>query len=326
MFTTLAYETTSSHLQDGVGSLESVVTKYIVISPVKDEEKYVETTIKAVVGQTLRPYRWVIVNDGSTDGTAGIIEEYARKFDWIRPLTRHHNAPRQPGGAVIRAFNDGLESVVGEPTDFIVKMDCDIELPPGYFESLLGKFEADPTLGIASGVYLEESGSNWMAVEMPSYHAAGACKVVRADCFGQIGGFVESRGWDTVDEIKAQVLGWKTRHFEELKFRHLKKEGSSIGAIATSVMHGEVFYLTGGGILFFAMKVLHRMVFDKPVLLSGLALLCGYLKLVLRGEQKLVSRTEGRLYSRLLRRRLWRGLSSASRKGMVNPPQVRSCE
>ena len=120
---------------------------------------------------------------------------------------------------------------------------------------MMARFADNPSLGIASGVYLEQEQGSWVAIEMPPYHAAGACKMMRSDVFRQIGGFVQSRGWDTVDEIRAQGLGWKTQHFEDLQFRHLKREGSGIGPVPTSVMHGEVYYLTGGGKLFFVLKV-----------------------------------------------------------------------
>jgi len=191
-----------------------------------------------------------------------------------------------------------------------VKLDCDVELPPSYFENLIARFAADPALGIASGIYLEKEQGQWQPVEMPHYHAAGACKMIRTECFREIGGFVESRGWDTVDEIRAQVLGWKTQHFTDLQFHHLKREGSGIGPLATSVMHGEVYYLTGGGKLFFLLKVLHRVVCDKPFLASGLALVWGYVKTMLSGEGKLVSSEEARFYARLLNRRMWSGLAA----------------
>ena len=93
---------------------------------------------------------------------------------------------------------------------------------------------------------------------MPSYHAAGASKMVRRLCFEQIGGFVAARGWDTVDEIRAVAAGWRTGHCKELKMKHWKREGSGIGAIRTHFMHGEIYYRTGGSRTFFVLKVLHR--------------------------------------------------------------------
>jgi len=288
--------------------------KYIIVSPVKDEQKSLARTIQSVVSQTVRPHKWVIVDDGSTDATPQILKRFAEQHEWIQVVRRETNASRQPGGAVIQAFRQGFEAVKDQPFDFIVKLDCDVELPTSYFEFLLARFEESPVLGITSGVYQEFEAGEWQLIPMPSYHAAGASKMMRAECFHQIGGFVVSRGWDTVDEIKAQVLGWQTRHFHELIFSHLKKEGSGIGSVKTNAMHGEVYFLTGGGLFFFLLKVLHRMLSEKPYFSGGLALLGGYMRARLSGEKRLVSHKEAQFYSKQLNRRIWDGLMSRLRR------------
>jgi biofilm PGA synthesis N-glycosyltransferase PgaC len=279
---------------------------YVIVSPVKNEERYVEATLQSVLSQTVKPVRWIIVDDGSSDRTPEILRRYAQQADWIHILRLDHTQSRQPGTPVVYAFRRGFELVRPETAQFVVKLDCDVKLPPDYFELLLARFAEDPELGIASGIYLEEQdGNSWQPVPMPSYHAAGASKMMRADCYRQIGGFVQSPGWDTVDEIRAEVRGWKTRHFEEIRFHHLKREGSGIGSLATSVMHGRVYYLTGGGKLFLLLKILHRMISERPYLLSGLALLWGFLKTMFSGQRKLVTSEEARFYARRLNRRIW---------------------
>ena len=284
-------------------------TKYIIISSVKDEEKYIETTIHAVLRQTARPSKWVIVDDGSRDRTPSIVDKYSRRFDWITVLTLARESGRDPGSAIIRAFEAGYRLVQDVDFDFVVKLDCDLDFAPDYFQRLIDKFHQDSALGIASGTYLEKSNSRWLKVPMPAYHAAGASKVVRAKCFREIGGFIPSPGWDTIDEIRALMKGWKTRHFEELSFYHLKDEGSGIGFARTSFMHGEIHYLAGGGPLFFLLKFLHRLVFGRPFLLGGIAMLLGYLKPLISGRQRLVTRTEASFYRHLLNKRIARGLA-----------------
>ncbi len=285
--------------------------RYVIVSPVKDEERYVEKTLRAMIRQTVKPSRWVIVDDGSQDGTPQILQCHAKDCSWIHVVTLPRKTARQPGAPVIRAFHAGFECLGNEHFDFVVKLDCDLEFEADYFEQLLGRFQQDPRLGIASGIYLEETNQEWVPIQMPAYHAAGACKVIRARCFEEIGGFVAERGWDTVDEIRAQVRGWKTRHFEEIQFYHLKTEGSGIGDQRTNVMHGEVYYLTGGGTLFLLLKVLHRMVLGKPFILGGLALLWGYLKPRLSRKQILLNGAEVRFYRRLLNQRIWNRLVKA---------------
>jgi glycosyltransferase involved in cell wall biosynthesis len=279
-------------------------TRYIIVSPVKDEERFVEFTLRSVTSQSLKPIGWLIVNDGSEDRTAEIVNRYAASHPFIRMVSNPRTGIRQTGSAVMRAFNFGLEFIRGKPYDFIVKLDCDLSFEPDYFEKLLQRCSGDPRLGIASGIYLEQERSGaWRPVPMPAYHAAGACKVIRRRCFEEIGGFIVGAGWDTVDEIRATTRGWKTLHFPDLKMKHHKPEGSGIGAIQTGIMHGEIYYLTGGSKLFFLLKVIHRLG-TKPYVAGALALLRGYLKAMWKRKIPLVTEAEARCYKSLLLGRL----------------------
>ena len=277
---------------------------YIVVSPAKDEAAQIGQTLESMIRQTIRPLRWVIVDDGSRDGTSEIAEGYAKKYDWIRVHRLESGAARKLGSGEIQAFAEGLGLAKDLKSDYIVKLDCDIEFPSDYFESLFSKFKNDDRLGIASGQYCEKGAKGWAAVEMPPYHAAGASKVVRADCFHQIAGFPMSPGWDTADEIKAQFRGWKTCHFTDIKFYHLRKEGSASGSIRTNLLHGEVYYACGGGPSFFAFKTLHRMAMERPFFIGGLAMLWAYLSCHLMRKPRLVDHAEARFYRRTLNRRV----------------------
>lgn len=278
--------------------------RYLIVSPVKDEGRYVERTLRSVAAQTVLPIRWILVDDGSSDETPAILARHARDCPWITVVTRRNGELRQPGSSVMNAFYCGLERAASLDFDYIVKLDCDVELPRDYFERLFEQFERDPQLGIASGVYLEEGARGWHPIAMPDYHAAGASKVIRAPCFAAIGGFVRDRGWDTVDEVRAQVRGWRTRHFSDLRFRHLKREGSGIGRLRSDAMHGDVYFLTGGGPLFLLFKVVHRMIAGRPPLIGGLAMLLGYVRSWISGRERLVSPAEAQHYRRLLNQRL----------------------
>jgi hypothetical protein len=235
------------------------------------------------------------------------VARYAAKHSWIvlHRLSSEHD--RDPAAPVAQAFNTGLGLVPDQDFEFVVKLDCDVELSPDYFERMLHHFEEDPSLGIASGIYVEQAANGeWTPVPMPVYHACGASKVMRKACFNDIGsGFAVVRGWDTLDEIQAQVLGWKTRHFPDLVFQHLKPEGSGAGFLVTNIMHGEIYYLTGGGPLFLAFKVLHRICTGRPRVVGGLALAFGYLRFMILGKKRIVTPEQARYYRRLLTSRLF---------------------
>ncbi|GFO55353.1 glycosyl transferase family 2 [Geomonas sp. Red276] len=280
--------------------------RYVVVTPVKDEASYVVETLESVCRQTLKPARWVIVDDGSRDETANVVRRYAARHDWIELVLVKNNATRFPGPPVVAAFNRGAQRVASLDYDFIVKLDGDLRLSADYFERLVGRFLDDPTLGIASGVYLEKEGAGWSVVRMPAYHAAGASKMIRRRCFEEIGGFSPTLGWDTVDEIKALTRGWKTAHFADLPFQHLKGEGSGIGKLKTSMLHGRIFYLTGGRADLFLFKALKRMLVGWPPILHGILMMWGYLTAA-GTEKRLVTRDEAARYNALLAERLKRG-------------------
>jgi glycosyltransferase involved in cell wall biosynthesis len=274
-----------------------------LISAVKDEARFIEATINSVVRQRLLPTRWVIVDDGSRDETVALVRRHQAQHSFIEVVMHDRAGQRHPGSRVIHAFNRGLERV-RDPFDFVVKLDCDLTFSDDYFVTLLARFAQNPRLGIASGIYLEASGTGaWRHVPMPSYHAFGACKVVRRECFGDIRGFLTVPGWDTVDEIKAWRCGWETRHFSDLQVRHHRPEGTGIGRLRTSWMHGQIFYRTGGDPLFFAFKAARRAV-GAPPLAGALALVGGYGAAFLNRMPRLVTDDEARHYRRLLRQRL----------------------
>jgi glycosyltransferase involved in cell wall biosynthesis len=249
--------------------------------------------------QTLLPALWIIVDDGSIDRTAEILSTYENKAPWMRVIRRERSGGRQLGTAEIVAFNAGYSALQNVEYEYIVKLDCDVLLPPNYFERLLERFNGSPQLGIASGVYLEDTAGTWHPIQMPAYHAAGASKVVRRECFEQIGGFVAVRGWDTVDEIKAVASNWRTCHFEDIYFYHLKPEGSGSGWRSTQVLHGEAYYRYGGSKFIFFLKVLQRSFVAKPIVLGAAAMTYGYLKLFFTGQPKLVTPAEACVYRKL---------------------------
>lgn len=251
--------------------------KYVIITPVRDEEKLVRHTLEFVTAQTIQPAEWVIVDDGSTDDTGRIIDEYAKQFSWIQTIHRPNRGFRQPGGGVIDAFNDGFNRLRTKEWEFIVKLDGDLTFSPAYFQKCLEHFANEPRLGIGGGDIYHSLGGKLKLEVNPRFHVRGATKIYRRACWEAIGGLRAVVGWDTIDEVKANMLGWKTYSFRELHLLHHRSTGSAEGLVRDQVKHGLVCYISGYHPLFVAASCLNRLA-RKPYVIGSAAVLFGFLK------------------------------------------------
>lgn len=250
--------------------------KYVIITPVRNEEKYLEHTVKSVISQTIKPIEWVIVNDGSSDRTGIIIDSYSKQFQWIRPVHRKNRGYRKSGGGVIEAFYDGYEQLRFQAYDFIVKLDGDLSFDPDYFERLFCHFRENPELGIAGGMIYHVINGTLKLEKNPIFHVRGATKVYKKDCWDALGGLLKAPGWDTLDEVKANMLGWRTKSFSDLKIIHHRYTGAADGTWSNWVKNGRANYISGYHPLFMLFKCIKRT-FQKPYLLVSLGLFWGFL-------------------------------------------------
>jgi biofilm PGA synthesis N-glycosyltransferase PgaC len=250
--------------------------RYVVVTPVRNEEAHIRMTLDCMVSQTILPLEWVIVNDGSSDATGEIIEDYARRFPWIRPLHRKDRGFRQSGGGVVAAFNDGYAMLQHPERDFVVKLDGDLSFEPEYFEKCLLRFAADPMLGVGGGgIYHVVNGEEYLE-QAPAFHVRGATKIYRQACWEQIGGFWPAPGWDTIDEVKANQLGWTSRSFPELHLTHHRVTSTNDGVWGGPVKNGRADYVCGYDPIFMVLKCCRRA-FQRPYLVGAAGLLYGYI-------------------------------------------------
>ena len=253
------------------------MTRYVIITPVRDEEKHVEATIRSVIGQTIRPAEWVIVDDGSTDRTGVIIDQYAAQFPWIRAIHRPNRGLRRASWFDVNAFYEGYNALRCNDWDFVVKLDGDLSFPADYFEKCFQYFDRDPRLGIGGGdLYINLRGKLTLEVN-PRFHVRGATKIYRRACWQAIGGLWVGTGWDTLDEVKANMLGWKTYSFEDLRLTHLRPTGAADGKVRACVRHGLMCYICGYHPLFVVASCLYRVI-RKPYVVGSLATFWGFLK------------------------------------------------
>jgi poly-beta-1,6-N-acetyl-D-glucosamine synthase len=279
-------------------------TKYAVITAVRDEEEYLPETIRCMLLQTVLPAEWVIVNDGSTDHTGQIIDEIAKEHPWIRGVHRADRGFRKPGGGVVEAFNEGYEKLQREDWQFIAKFDGDLSFEATYFEQCFRRFEEERTLGVAGGTICYDADGVPQVEEAPDFHVRGATKIYRRDCWEGIGGLWPAPGWDTMDEIKANALGWSTRSFRDLLLIHHRPTGAADGFWRALVKYGRANYICGSHPLFVAAKCLRRLP-RKPVIVGAVVLLYGYVS----GFLKRVPQVDDRATVAYLRRQQWNRLT-----------------
>ncbi len=253
--------------------------KYLIVSPVRNEAKFLPLTLESLARQTIRPQRWVIVNDGSTDDTGKIADEAAKQHDWIRVVHRADRGFRQAGGGVIDAFYSGYHLLEKESWDYVVKLDGDVSFEPDYFEKCFAQFDAEPRLGIGGGLIcnLRNGALEEESKVDPVFHVRGATKIYRGECWRAIGGLLKAPGWDTLDEVKANMLGWTTRTFREIKTVHHRPAGGAYGTWPNFVKNGLANYIAGYHPVFMLSKCARR-VFVKPYLVQAAGLLAGFLK------------------------------------------------
>lgn len=285
--------------------------KYVIVTPARNEEEYIEKTIRSVAAQTILPAEWIIVNDGSSDNTGKIIDDYAKQYTWIRATHRANRGFRKSGGGVIEAFYDGYKKLKFQDYDFIVKLDGDLTFDPDYFERLFCCFRENRKLGIAGGMIYHIINGALKLEENPIFHVRGATKVYKKDCWNALGGLLKAPGWDTLDEVKANMLGWETKSFANLKIIHHRYTGSADGIWSNWVKNGRANYISGYHPVFMLFKCVKRL-FQKPYILVSLGLfwgfVSGYLKKISQvNDSRLISYLRKQQINRMLgKENIWR--------------------
>jgi poly-beta-1,6-N-acetyl-D-glucosamine synthase len=259
----------------------------LLISPVYNEIGHIERVVRAVSAQTRPPTRWIVVDDGSTDGTREVLQRLAGEVPFLDVLTDPPDAPKAtPDRLAValeaRAFNRGLAHAGAlEPYDYIGKLDGDIEPPPHWYETLLSRMDDDPSLGIAGATLEEPRGDGLTRLVIPQHHVHGAVKVYRRDCFEAIGGMQERLAWDTIDETYARMHGYRTCTYRDLVGLHLRPAATADGALRGRARHGECAWILHYPPAWVALRSF-KMALSPPVVASGLWFLWGYLRSALR--------------------------------------------
>jgi poly-beta-1,6-N-acetyl-D-glucosamine synthase len=261
----------------------------VLVTPARDEAAGIVETMESVIGQSLHPVRWVIVDDGSTDDTSVLVNRRIRGLDWITLVRR--DSAEQPADFVskVHAVRAGVRALDDIGYDFIGTLDADISLEVDYFQRLFRAFEEHPRLGIAGGHVIEAYDGRLVRQRISANSVAGGVQMFRRQAFEDVGGLRPMRlgGEDSVAEILARMRGWEVATLFELQVRH---RGRALSGSARPTRawfaRGVVNYSLGYAPLFQLSVSVYRAAVQPPYLISGLAMLAGYTWAALRRDAR----------------------------------------
>ena len=261
---------------------------FAIITPARNEEANIEKTLISMVAQTIKPVKWVIVSDGSTDSTDEIVKRYASEHDFIELLRRDTSGSGNFGSKVY-AFQAGYEKLEGIEYDFVGNLDGDVSFAPDYFEKLLTNFENEK-MGLAGGIILEQFDEKFLPQTMSDNSVAGAVQLFRRECYESFGGYIPMKlgGIDSCAEILSRFKGWEVKTIRELEVKHhgrVVTGGKNI--LQTRFKKGKVNYLLGYHPLFQFFVSLGRMK-NSPYIIGGILMFFGYLAAGISGLERQV--------------------------------------
>jgi cellulose synthase/poly-beta-1,6-N-acetylglucosamine synthase-like glycosyltransferase len=276
--------------------------KFYIIIPAHNEELFISLTLDSLVKQTLKPSKLLVVNDNSTDSTESIINEFAAQYDFISILNTESSDEHIPGSKIINAFNKGLRTMDAE-YDVLCKFDADLIFPANYLETLAKHFKADSKNGMVGGFCYIKKNGNWVLENLTNKdHIRGALKAYRKQCFKDIDGLRNDMGWDTIDELLAQLYKWKIVTDESLQVKHLKPTGFNYKN-RSGLLQGKAFYRQRLGFLLTFLASLKLAIRKREISLL-FDYLTGYFDASKANEEYLVTPDQGKF----IRKLRWRNI------------------
>lgn len=251
--------------------------KYVVITPAHNEEAFIEKTINSMVAQTVRPAKWVIVNDGSKDQTGHIAEDWAKRHDFIRVVNLDRDQERNFACKAL-AFAAGFKEIQSLAFDFIGNVDADMSFEPEYFQNILKEFVSDPKLGISGGIVYTKFTDKFVTYDTTADSVGGKVQLFRRECFEAIGGYMPLKhgGIDTAAEIMARMKGWTVRKsFKDKAFEHRPTSFAWGKPLKAKMREGSHFHSLGYDPLFYVLRCIYRLK-EHPFVLGSAAAFFGY--------------------------------------------------
>jgi glycosyltransferase involved in cell wall biosynthesis len=256
-------------------------TTYAVVTPARNEAANLPRLARSLARQSVRPVRWLVVDNGSTDATPEVVGALAREHDWIRLVTIAGDPKPRRGAPAVRAFHAGI-AALDRQVEFVVNKDADIAVAPGYFACLLDAFAADPKLGIAGGTCYERKDGVWRQRFVTGTTVWGGSRMYRRRCLDDILPLEERLGWDGMADAMAHGSGWRTRLLVDLPFLHYRPEGHRDGAWSAGVAQGESAWFMGYRAWYLLLRAARAALRDR----SGAGMVWGYASALARREPR----------------------------------------
>ena len=218
--------------------------RFLIVIPAHNEEDNLPFTLDSLQQQRYKDFKVVVSNDGSTDRTSEIIKKYTDNDSRFETVNLQKSA-HQPGSKVVNAFKKGLETQSPDAFDIICKFDADIILSENYLETIEETFRNNPKYGLIGGLLYVEKDGEWVYEgNSNKNHVRGPMKAYRKECFQAMGGLRETLGWDNIDSILLENLGWKEIVLPELKVKLIKVKGADY-TVKEFDYYGRYFYFLG---------------------------------------------------------------------------------
>ena len=274
--------------------------KYAIITPVFNEERTIKNLLDSVVNQTLKPLQWIIYDDGSTDNTVEIINEFVSRYPWIKLVQNKAKDKHMAGSNIARIFNNCYRNYVDADMDFIVKLDADLTFEPGYFESIARHFSENSRLAVCGGVCLIEENGAWVLEKITNKdHVRGAIKAYRKEFLDLTGGLKEIDGWDAIDEMLAKYNNYSILADLNLKVLHHRPTDRKTGHLKAHKMTGRGCYYEGFNFWTACISCSKRIKY-RPIIIGPFVAIGTYILMFFGKEKPVVTKEEARFINKLV--------------------------
>ena len=296
-----------------------MIPSYVIVTPARNEAQYIERTIQSVIAKTIRPLKWVIVSDGSTDGMDDIVARYAAEYPWIE-LVRMPDRDERNFAGKVHAFNAGYARVAALKFGVIANLDADTSFDSYYFSFLLGRFAEEPALGLVAGRLVDVCSNQSYNYKLSGTdYVSGPCQVFRRECFEAIGGYepLKSGGVDVMAVFSARAKGWQTRTFiEKPYYHHRPMNGAQMHGLRERLHTGRKDYLLGSHPAWELFRSLYQMK-NRPFVIGGICIFLGYAWTFLGRVQQTLPADLIELRRREQMQKLRSGLLRVTREGFA---------